>query len=363
MPTLKRYQNKPGYYINAGIDGRVITYQTSPKARQLFDGLGFNHGSSISWKMIQDLQSRGDVYTGGSGVESIDTDDSITGLSSEQEKIYEMYLQYDSLQRSTVNRVDSIFHSLDDALSSNGLKTTIHDSLIAHPIEGILHCLEALAEPPYPITNFDLNGPDLVLEFTVEDSAVLSFRDVRWTDVDHDFEGSVEYKTAEGTDATYSVKDGYFTDWAMADGNHCETDDWEKAHKSAFNADFGRRRGLGFNISNWTEVVRKLFLFLNHYDIRPYRSAHRGLCSLQELEGKHIWVTANHTTATQSSGHFVITDELADLHPIGVNELGDYLVEVGEIDRKKASARPVPLIAGSDDLHSATNKSLIAVDT
>ena len=62
MPTLKKYQNEPGYYIRASVEQSVITYQTTPGARRLFNRLGYGHGNSIPWKMISQLSERGDIY-------------------------------------------------------------------------------------------------------------------------------------------------------------------------------------------------------------------------------------------------------------------------------------------------------------
>lgn len=72
MPVLHTYRNKEGYYILAGVNGKIITYRLSNEgARQLGEN-GINQGVKFPWSILLELIRQGDAYTGNSGVDAED---------------------------------------------------------------------------------------------------------------------------------------------------------------------------------------------------------------------------------------------------------------------------------------------------
>lgn len=68
MPTLKKYVNKEGYYINARpSDAGNVTYQVDPSIWDFLEELGYSHESDIEWDLIKPFRAAGLIYTAGEG--------------------------------------------------------------------------------------------------------------------------------------------------------------------------------------------------------------------------------------------------------------------------------------------------------
>lgn len=72
MPVLHTYRSKEGFYILAGICGKIATYRlSSDGARSLKDN-SIDDGDKFSWTMLLELIRKGDAYTSNSGGDTED---------------------------------------------------------------------------------------------------------------------------------------------------------------------------------------------------------------------------------------------------------------------------------------------------
>lgn len=351
MPTLNTYQNDSGYYIRAQVNDSIVTYQTTLRADKLFDELGFTPGSSIPWTIIRDLKERGDVYTGSSGVDFNTVGDEFPELSEEQERIYRHYLD----EEESSGQHDQITTALDallgeaDSLSETPTQAELRESIVedimANDDENLVTSLQAFSDVPYRVTDISIEESQVTFEFAVTDTISILCRDKRWLDTPYDFEGAVNYDQPAGTDAAFSLRDGCFARWSMPEETVSESESLEERHLAAFRADFGPKSGLGFGETNWTEIVRQCFLHIDRYDVRPDRQGgHRGLCSPDELSGKHIWVKAHRTQKSSSyggPGKFVITNEMINIHLPDVAGVGWYLIEVENVEGRQTKGQRI----------------------
>lgn len=355
MPTLKRYQNERGYYIHARVESSVITYQTSPTARKLFDELGYSHGSSISWTMIKEMEKRGDVYTGGGGVDIENIEDSKIGYSTDQRKVYEMYLNEGLVDTSAIEEIDftvkELFENSDPSCLAkpSEIKEELASASNRYPL---LESVKTFSKSPYSIKDINIYDDSVGYVFSVDNDVKIVCHDTRWTPLSHDFEGIVDYGLEGGTSSIFLISDGWFSEWTMSDGTHSNSDDPSGNHRKAFKADFGLKGSLGFDVLNWTEIARKLFLYLPEYDIRPGRRGHRGLCKMYDLEGKHIWVDAHKTNKssakTSGDGVLIVDNEIITIRLPSVDEQGSVFVEVGDIKDGRATGKPVRIRKGEN---------------
>lgn len=329
MPTLKKYQNEPGYYIRASVEQSVITYQTTPGARRLFNRLGYGHGNSIPWKMISQLSERGDIYTLNKSVASPNIEDDIT-LSSEQEDIYNSYLQSGFVGEGGASHL----HPTLRKLISNSPNLTILriDKMISQAADPSLKIsLNSFINIPYKLIDVTVAGEYVNYEFRVSEGVTLTCRDLRLSSSSDEFSGSVNYDQCSGKDATYIIEDGYFSDWSLSGGSRSKAEGIKNTHRESFDVDLKYKTDPGFDITNWTEVVRRLFLYVNKYDIRPPDSSHSDLSNAQELEGNDIWVDAHRTMSSSgSSSEYLILNELIDIHVSGSG--GNMIIYVKEIN-------------------------------
>lgn len=346
MPVVNRYQDQPGFYVRAKVQDAIVTYQTSPTARQLFENLGYSHGSSVPWGMILELKEQGDIYTRKSGVSPDELDPESFNLSPQRQSIYEDYLAGKEIKRSEVSRATKILKKW----YTNGSESKLDkfSSELESMTSEVLGSLECFRQSPYPVAEIKMRGAFPSYTMEVADGILLNCHDLRWGDSPIEFRGSVQYDSDEGTNATYEVKNGYFSSWELETGEKSTNSNLKESHESAFETDFGLRSGLGFDPYNWTEAVRKLFIFVDRYDIRPYRKGHRGLCPPEELEGQHIWVNAHTTTSSSSkksgSGTFVITDEMVTIKLPTITHTGEVLVEIEGVTEDPTIGTPVSTI-------------------
>lgn len=64
MPVLHTYRSKEGYYILAGVNGRIVTYRLSADGASRLIENGINDGENLSWPMLLELVRQGNAYTG-----------------------------------------------------------------------------------------------------------------------------------------------------------------------------------------------------------------------------------------------------------------------------------------------------------
>lgn len=340
MPVLNKYQNGSGYYIRARVEDGVITYQTTPKSDRLFNELGLTDGSSISWEMLRDLDERGDIYTGGSGANFSNNEDMSLDLSAENRHIYERYLNDESIfnqnnkENNTANEFFTDRDNSHNTIRWSELGSSIAENLTEESNPNLLISLESFSSQPYEILDVAVEDSTISFKFAVSDAIEFNCRDLRWSSKSGDFEGTVSYGESEVADVSFTIQDGYFIQWKSS----AESSDYdqlvEDRHTRAYRADYGKKSGLGFNKKNWTEVIRKCFLYVDRYDIVPdERGGHRGLCSSSELLGKDIWVYPHSTSKSSAKGgpgQFVITNEIRDILLPDINEIGWHFVRLDD---------------------------------
>jgi len=61
MPVLHTYRSKEGYYILAGISGKIVTYRLSSEGARSLKDNNINDGYKFSWAMLLELILRGDA--------------------------------------------------------------------------------------------------------------------------------------------------------------------------------------------------------------------------------------------------------------------------------------------------------------
>lgn len=73
MPVLHTYRSKEGFYILAGISGKIVTYRLSSEGARSLKENSINDGDKFSWAMLLELIRQGDAYTsnGGGDVEDL----------------------------------------------------------------------------------------------------------------------------------------------------------------------------------------------------------------------------------------------------------------------------------------------------
>lgn len=336
MPKLKKYQDRFGYYIHAPVEQSVVTYQTTPGARRLFNKLGYEHGSSIPWKMISQLSDRGDVYTLSNRVESPGIEDDII-LSGEQQDIYENYLQSGFVGEGGTSNLRP---ALRDLISGSSKLTIFKiDKMISQAADPSLKCsLNSFADVPYELVDVTVASEHVSYEFHVSEDVTLTCRDLRLSPGSNEFSGSVNYDCQSGRDATYIVENGYFSDWSSSGGSRSEAEYIEDAHKESLELDLGSKTDSGFDMTDWTEVVRRLFVYVDGYDIRPLNDSHADLCNVQELEGNDIWVNAHRTmSSSKSSDTYLILDELIDIYVYNSDSAGEIMINIEEISSGTAT--------------------------
>ena len=63
MPVLHTYRSKEGYYILAGVNGRIVTYRLSAEGACRLQDNGINDNEKFSWQVLLELIRLGDAYT------------------------------------------------------------------------------------------------------------------------------------------------------------------------------------------------------------------------------------------------------------------------------------------------------------
>lgn len=291
MPTLKRYQDSSGYYLHARVDGSVVTFQTTKKAEQVFEELGYKHGSSVSWQLIGRLQDEGAIYTNKSGVDDTIPDE-VSELSAEKRSLLKEYF---GDEQSFIEIKDQLAEQVGVSKNSDEFDRILSE-LESVDHSGAITSLRAFQDVPYELVFVSTNEGSIIYEYEVESEISLTCADKRWvSDEEIDFAGRIEYPD---WNVSFSIENGYISTWESTTGlSHPNDDSLADRHKTAIEQD-ARPRSLGFTIENWTELLRRVFVFVRNYDIRPHDRGHRGLVSIGELEGKHIWVKPTQTTST-----------------------------------------------------------------
>jgi len=72
MPVLHTYRSKEGYYVLAGVTGRIVTYRLSSEGARRLQDNSINDGDKFSWAMLLELIREGDAYTGNAGADDED---------------------------------------------------------------------------------------------------------------------------------------------------------------------------------------------------------------------------------------------------------------------------------------------------
>lgn len=72
MPVLHTYRKKEGYYILAGVQGRIVTYRLSSDGACLLKDNSITDGDKLSWAILLELIRKGDAYTSNSGADDED---------------------------------------------------------------------------------------------------------------------------------------------------------------------------------------------------------------------------------------------------------------------------------------------------
>ena len=65
MPVLHHYQNRPGAYAKACINGAIVTFQLTAAGHQLLGQAGLTEGSTFPLNLLIDLLHRGEAFTRG----------------------------------------------------------------------------------------------------------------------------------------------------------------------------------------------------------------------------------------------------------------------------------------------------------
>ncbi|MFC6953530.1 hypothetical protein [Halorubellus litoreus] len=331
MPTLKRYANKRGYYIHANIGQSVVTFQVTGRAATIFEEIGYSDGSTVSWEMISQLRDRGDIYTKKSGVDYQEPNTESGGLSEKEKQVLEKYSLKRNLSNPDLVR-GAIAEQTGFSKSSEEVNRIIQ-SISRTDHNHALYSIQAFQNVPYELLWVSTNANSIIYEFSIEEDISLTISDDRWKpDSSSGFSGTVEYPDES---ISFAVYDGYITRWDSSAGDSGEN--WsepEENHKEAIKSDT-LKSGLGFNVSNWTELLRKCFIYIENYDIRPYNKGHRGLASLSELVGKHLWMRPTSTTVSsknraRGAGSLVETKEMKEFVIRDVDSSDWVFVEVLE---------------------------------
>jgi hypothetical protein len=72
MPVLHTYRTKEGFYILAGISGKIVTYRLSSEGARSLKDNSINDGDKFSWTVLLELIRQGDAYTSNSGGDTED---------------------------------------------------------------------------------------------------------------------------------------------------------------------------------------------------------------------------------------------------------------------------------------------------
>lgn len=362
MPTLNKYQNRTGYYLRARIDDSVITLQTTPLARELFDKLGFSHGSSISWDMVHRLYDRGDIYTRQSGVDSEETIGKPTtnpyaSLSENQRLIYQRYLEQGIVARGSDEFDKNLLSDFLIGSRLTELPSEMREMLLESGKQYLIKSIESFENVPFRVEQFSYTDGCVIYQFKIDDSVLFTCEDKRWDNSENDFVGSVNYPDSDVSNASFTINNYYFVQWETkhnngslqyeliekGQSNSKRTEAIKQIHKAAIRNDVGPKRSMGFDSSNWTEVVRKVLFYVRHYDVCPPKWGHRGLYSANEIEGKHILVDVHSTnnSSKKDAGISVVENELVRLTLPSVSKVGLVLVKVGPVSEGSARAHPV----------------------
>lgn len=342
MPTLNAYNNKPGYYILAAIDGNPITFQVTPGAGELLQKLGYNAGSELSWNVLYPLYEREEIYTHKTGVSEPEISTSnrgLSGLSTEQKELFEEYLEEEDETSSSLSLLNKdVYSAADEFLVSNQETTAILSSLPNRRgfAKSILHAKEI----PFEVKNIEAKGHDLVYECQTSNGTRLILTDTRWNpDRNTDFNVVIRPEGEEVTDV--DIVDGYLAKWDCAGKAYIDSEsDLVDRHKQAYKKDKPRTGGLGYDPENHTELLQRLFVFIDYYDLRPdpRGGGHRKVVTQSELKDQHIWVTPRKTvTSTSKSDSFTIDSELVNITLRKVKPYTDVLIHIPE--NKKGNAK------------------------
>jgi hypothetical protein len=72
MPVLHTYRSKEGFYILAGVNGRIVNYRLSSEGALRLQNNNIADGEKFSWAILLELIRQGDAYT--SNANSVDED-------------------------------------------------------------------------------------------------------------------------------------------------------------------------------------------------------------------------------------------------------------------------------------------------
>jgi len=72
MPVLHSYRNKEGFYVLAGVNGRIVTYRLSAEGASRLQENSVNDNDKFSWQILLELIRQGDAFTNTSGSDDED---------------------------------------------------------------------------------------------------------------------------------------------------------------------------------------------------------------------------------------------------------------------------------------------------
>lgn len=347
MPTLKRYQNKSGFYILANINNAVVTFQTSQAAHNIFKYLNHGHNSTISWRLLSELKKSGHVYTHGTGAGDISSNYQ-SKLTSKEELALDRHLSSNVDNKQRERLYDSLdqFQWSQRAFSKKDFVSRYNTILQKYHEKSI----SAFSNAPLVIDNLRIHSKTVEYSFQLENISVLC-KDVRWdNNRDRDFNGEVRYDGPD-LDAEFAIREGYILEWENGESTSAGLQTEAEAHDAALDLESDSKGGLGFNSSSWVSVIRRLFIFVKNYDILPHtrRSrGHRGLCTSAELIGADIWVTVNSKTSSKKRGVPFANDEMVKIIVRNSQPGIPMLVRVGgDVSRGKLWGNTVELETGS----------------
>ena len=72
MPVLHAYRKKEGYYVLAGVNGRIVTYRLGSEGVSRIQESDINDNDKFSWAILLELIRQGEAFTSSPGAEDED---------------------------------------------------------------------------------------------------------------------------------------------------------------------------------------------------------------------------------------------------------------------------------------------------
>lgn len=349
MPTFNAYDNDPGHYILAAVDGNPITLQVTPTASELLQNLGYTDGSDLSWDVVLPLYNRDEIFTHKTGVsesEISNSDGDFDDLSPEQKEVFEEYLNGNAPKGDLSIFNEDVYSAADALLVDRQETSAVLRSLPNR--SDFARAIVRSKDIPFDVVDIEAQSDSLVFDCRTSNETRLLLIDARWDhEKDVDFHVNIQPK---GEDTQFDVLDGYITRWVCGGNTYVKsTGEFAKRHKTAYKTDRPKTGGMGYDPENRTELLQRLFLFVDYYDLRPdpRGGGHRKIATQSELENQYIWVTPRRTpTSTSKSDTFIIDNELVGFTLRGVEPYTEVLVHIQGIEEGNAKTEIVEMERG-----------------